>query len=560
MSIADAPSEEGVVKKQVSISPNSTSDQFNLHVKVGDLKGTSNPISLEPNPDEPRIFWGDLHAHTNLAQGLESPDFIYHWAREIEGLDFMAHVEHDAAGDIDIWVGEEFREYRKGMTDIREYIHETWELRQNLTAVEIVKNGSPFYRYLGKDELDRVIKLTIPDRAPTSEAGDFYYLRVGQADGSMAWEIRTYEETLVEELITVFNQEMEEDKFVVPLTPAIFTSQISSKPTFSSQGCFLAVEDGHAVGFALTSPGVDPKHGGRADPTIGVVDGLFFPQDRLGIGDALLAQCMEHFEQRGNMETVYGFASFGGYPYWRGLYCGAEPVCLTRYTHAWVAFMARGFTHHQQSINYLGTTEPRAYRDNLDYEVSDLDISSEWAEQSWKGHIPKVITAKKNGAFRGRIGYVELPYLSEYRQKNMGAIYSMNVHPEYRRQGTGTALIDHLFNHACASGVEEILVGTTVENTSARRTYEKGGMKPIAFRTGTGDPVIRSSNPSLPGVFASNWTICHPVPVTCTSSSLNLKYRAMLSPVPSLHRVRCQVLSRTVCRTRIWTTFSIGHR
>jgi len=57
----------------------------------------------------------------------------------------------------------------------------------SLAAVEIVKNGSTFYRYQGKDELDRVVALTIPDRKSTSEAGDYYYLRVQQADGSMAW-------------------------------------------------------------------------------------------------------------------------------------------------------------------------------------------------------------------------------------------------------------------------------------------------------------------------------------------------------------------------------------
>ena len=34
-------------------------------------------------------------------------------------------------------------------------------------------------------------------------------------------------------------------------------------------------------------------------------------------------------------------------------------------------------------------------------------------------------------------------------------------------------------------GIEEILVGTKVQNTAARRTYEKGGMRPTAFRTGT---------------------------------------------------------------------------
>jgi len=300
----------------------------------------------------------------------------------------------------------------------------------------------------------------------------------------MSWEIRTYKESFIEELIDVFNRETENDEFVVPLTPEIFTDQISSKPLFSPEGCFLAMEDGKAVGFALTSPGVDKKQE-VTDPSIGVVDGLFFPQELLEIGDALLARCMEYFDQKGNVKTVHGFASFGGYPYWRGLYCGAEPVCLTHYTHVWVTFMARGFTHHQQSINYLGTSKPQEYRRNLHYEESELDISSEWARQSWKGHYPKVIDVKRNGEHMGRIGYVQLPYLSAYRGKSIAGIYSMMVYPRYRRQGVATSLINYLFNRACELGIKEILVGTRVENTAARRTYEKGGMRPIAFRTGT---------------------------------------------------------------------------
>lgn len=300
----------------------------------------------------------------------------------------------------------------------------------------------------------------------------------------MSWEIIAYKESLIEELLAVFNRETKDDEFVVSLTPEVFADQISSKPIFSPEGCFLAMEDGKAVGFALTSPGADRKRG-IADPSVGVVDGLFFPRDRLKIGDALLARCMEYFEQKGDVKTLYGFASFGGYPYWRGLYCGAEPVCLTHYTHAWVAFMAKGFIHHQQALNYLGTPEPREYRDDLNYAESDLDTSSEWARQSWKGHRPRVITAKRDGVPVGYIGYVELPYLSEYRQKSIAGIYGMQVYPEYRRQGIATSLINYLFNNAHESGIKEILVGTTVQNTAARRTYEKGGMRPIAFRTGT---------------------------------------------------------------------------
>jgi hypothetical protein len=124
--------EEGLTTKTFRVSPECAPGPFNFYVRAGELSGASNPVLVDPNPGGLKIFWGDLHAHTNLGQGLESPDFIYTWARDVEGLDFMSHVEHDAAGDIDIWVGEEFRNYREGMDDIREYIDETWELRKSL--------------------------------------------------------------------------------------------------------------------------------------------------------------------------------------------------------------------------------------------------------------------------------------------------------------------------------------------------------------------------------------------------------------------------------------------
>ena len=301
----------------------------------------------------------------------------------------------------------------------------------------------------------------------------------------MGCNIVSYDESYLEDLVAVFNRETADDPFVVPLTPALFTDQISSKLYFAAEGCFLAVENGRVTGFALTAPGIARGEATvRAD--VGSVDGLFFPRERLEIGDALLDQCLAYFEGQGTVKTVYGFASFGGYPYWRGIYCGPEPVCLSHYTHVWVTFMARGFTHHQQSLNYLGTPEPRTYRTDLVYEETDLDLSSEgWERETWKGHRPKMIRTMLGNEPVGRIGYVDLPYLSDYRGKPVGGIYTMGVEERFRRHGIATALIHYLFNLAYERGIEEILVGTTVENTAARRTYEKGGMRPVAFRTGT---------------------------------------------------------------------------
>ena len=300
----------------------------------------------------------------------------------------------------------------------------------------------------------------------------------------MAWEITTYKESLVEELIDVFNRETEPDPFVVPLTPTILADQITSKPLFSPEGCFLALERGKAIGFALTAPAIDSQRQ-SAGQTAGVIDGLFFPYDRLEVGDALLARSLDHLMQGTGVDTVYGFASYGGYPFWRGLYCGAEPVCLTHYSHAWSATMARGFVHHQQAMNYLGTPEPRAYRQDLEYVETDLDVSAGWTSQSWKGHSPKLISLHGKGEPMGYVGYAHLPFLSQYRDKSIVGIYGLQVYPRFRRQGMATCLLSCLFDRAFELRVQEILVGTTVENTAARRTYEKAGMRLIAFRTGT---------------------------------------------------------------------------
>jgi len=300
----------------------------------------------------------------------------------------------------------------------------------------------------------------------------------------MAVEVRAFDASLAGEVVEVFNRETDAEPYVVPLTDGMFRDLVWSKPYFRPEGCFVATDGGRAVGFALTSAGI---HWGRENvrPGVRAVDGLFFPRGRLEVGTVLLDACLAYFRACGGVETVYGFASGGGYPFWRGIYCGTEPVCLTHYSHAWATFMARGFTHHQQSLNYLGTPLPTVGREDLDYEETDLEIEGEWGRDSWRGHRPRVLRSALNSRCVGQIGYAELPYLSAYRNKRVAGIYSMGVNEAFRRQGIGASTIGALFTRLHEQGYAEVLVGTTVENTAARKTYEKAGMEPIAFRTGT---------------------------------------------------------------------------
>ena len=295
-------------------------------------------------------------------------------------------------------------------------------------------------------------------------------------------EILALDRSRIPEAVRVFNRENAQFEFVAKLTVDLFESQVASKSTFNPETSFVAVEDGRALGFALGCAGQGKNH--TADAAIGAVDGLFFPADRLRVGEALLERSIETLKTRG-ARTIYGFASQPHYPFWRGIYFGAEPVCATAYTHAWAALMGHGFEHDQQSFTFLGPVEPKGYRTDLDYEVSPLDVSAPWLRESWKGLSPRLLTTRIDGAYVGRIGFVFMPWMSERRGVAMAGIYTMWVDGKRRRQGIGSSLMNRLFELLKSEGVAEVLVGTTVQNAPARRTYEKAGMRFVAFRTGT---------------------------------------------------------------------------
>jgi ribosomal protein S18 acetylase RimI-like enzyme len=299
----------------------------------------------------------------------------------------------------------------------------------------------------------------------------------------MTVDIVPYGDSRIEDVVSIFNREHRGHPLVAPLTPDVFRARIAAKDYFEPDNGFVLYRDGAPLGFALTCNRYDESEMGY-DTRVGAVDGLFFPASELQLGEALLEHCIAHLTRAGALK-IWGFASYGGYPFWRDIYCGAEPVCLTAYSHAWVAFMGQGFVHHQQSVNYVGAPRDLGYRSDLDYRIADLALDTRWLRNSWLGLRPQVIDAYLGGAFAGRLGFVDLPLLSAHRGTRLAGIYSMNVEPGLRRQGVASSMIGVLFERMVEGGYDEVLVGTTVENAPARRTYEKAGLEIVAFRSGT---------------------------------------------------------------------------
>jgi hypothetical protein len=75
---------------------------YRFSFQAGDIEGVANPISVETNPEN-RIYWGDTHGHSGMAEGAGSADGYMRFARDEARLDYVTHSEHDIWLDDGEW-------------------------------------------------------------------------------------------------------------------------------------------------------------------------------------------------------------------------------------------------------------------------------------------------------------------------------------------------------------------------------------------------------------------------------------------------------------------------
>jgi hypothetical protein len=69
---------------------------YRLRARLGDFEAESNPLLV--SAEGPRVLWGDLHGHTNYADGTGLPEDYFVYARDVSALDVAAITEHDHWG------------------------------------------------------------------------------------------------------------------------------------------------------------------------------------------------------------------------------------------------------------------------------------------------------------------------------------------------------------------------------------------------------------------------------------------------------------------------------
>lgn len=62
--------------------------------KENGIMGQSNPVCPGFAPEPYSIYFGEIHSHTDLSDGVGTPEDSLHWARYSEGFDFTALADH----------------------------------------------------------------------------------------------------------------------------------------------------------------------------------------------------------------------------------------------------------------------------------------------------------------------------------------------------------------------------------------------------------------------------------------------------------------------------------
>ena len=85
--------------------------RFHVASADGKIEAFSNPVWVRENPPY-RLYWGETHTHTGMAEGQGSIGRSYRFAREDASLDFLGLSEHD------IWLDDfEWQAMRRAVED-----------------------------------------------------------------------------------------------------------------------------------------------------------------------------------------------------------------------------------------------------------------------------------------------------------------------------------------------------------------------------------------------------------------------------------------------------------
>lgn len=303
----------------------------------------------------------------------------------------------------------------------------------------------------------------------------------------MKFSIDTYDRKYLEGMVDVFNAETVGENHIAPLDPELFITLVESKSCFEPGGLFVAVEHGAVIGWAhaCVAAGSEPWHDPKKKAAH--IRMLVYPRNRLDVGQVLVEEATGWLEQGGHEELLAIHAQVG-YPLYRGLWMGGEPICPASLPHLQLAFEVGGYRNTLESVfmtAVIGKELPEVpSRVEIEFDEGTAIMAHESMRESWVGFEPMRIRAMIGREEVGTVAWVILPHVAPRLGAPCMNIWGMGVKEEQRRKGIASALMGRAMMRACEKGVRFASVGTMLWNAAAHATYARFGFEPHRILVG----------------------------------------------------------------------------
>jgi GNAT superfamily N-acetyltransferase len=288
-------------------------------------------------------------------------------------------------------------------------------------------------------------------------------------------------------MTALYNAETAFEPHIAPLSPERFLQLVEKKSYFDPQGLFVAVDKDEVLGWihACVAAGSESSY----DPHSPVprIRMLIFPRDRLKVGAALVEEATTWLKQTGHSE-IEALHAKRGYPFYRGLWCGGEPMGPATMPHVQLALEVGGYKNTQESIFMTAemSSPPQALQPEVRVEFVEeaAQMAHEPMRESWIGFEPMRTRAVIDGEAVGAISWALLPYVADRLGAPCMNIWGLGVREEHRRKGIAGALISRAMARSFGQGARFASVGTQLWNAPAHATYAKLGFAPHCVLVG----------------------------------------------------------------------------
>jgi GNAT superfamily N-acetyltransferase len=302
-----------------------------------------------------------------------------------------------------------------------------------------------------------------------------------------AFTLNTFSLDVLPGMLALHNAQTAHEPLIGTLTPDLFTSLVLPKPWFDPTGLFVARQEGQVIGWihACAAPGTEPW---SLPETVYHLRMFLFPPDRPEVGRALLDAATDWLKAQGG-KRLMAFHPSHGYPLYRGVWLGGEPMLPYSFPHAHMLLETGGYKLASESVVMTAPleAEPAEEIPSLaGFELEDEPVvwASEAMRASWAGFDPRVARAYVDGAPAGFIGWVLIPSACTRLGAPDVNIWGMSTEPPFRRHGVAGALVARVLRHGWRLGARSASLSTQLWNAPAQGLYARFGYRPHLIMAG----------------------------------------------------------------------------